>query len=91
MFITILLLIVSLMHGYLFWRIASLPWFSVAGRRKRIWLVALSIWVLFLAGSVLGHESQAVFASVLERLAMDWLGILFIAASVMLTVDMLTG
>ena len=91
MFITILTFIVSLMHGYLFWRMASLPWFSVSSRRKKLWIVALLIWLLFLVGSVLGHESQAVFASVLERLAMDWLGILFIAATVMLSVDLLTG
>ena len=91
MFITILLFIVSLMHAYLFWRIASLPWFAVSARRKQLWIVALLIWVLFLVGSVLGHESQAAFASVLERLAMDWLGMLFIAATVMLAVDLLTG
>ena len=91
MFITLLILIVSLMHAYLLWRVASLPWFGVSPRRKQLWIAALFIWVLFLVGSVLGHESQTVFASVLERLAMDWLGMLFIAATVMLAIDLLTG
>ena len=91
MFITILSIIVSLMHGYLFWRISSLPWFRRAPRRKYLWIVALLIWILFILGSVLGHGNEGGFSSVLERLAMDWLGILFIATTVMLVVDLLSG
>ena len=91
MFITILLLIVSLMHGYLFWRIASLPWFISPYRRKQLWTVALLIWVLFLIGSVLGHGNGGGFLRVFERLALDWLGMLFITATVMLALDLLTG
>lgn len=91
MFIVILLLVVSLMHGYLFWRIASLPWLISPARRKRFWIVALLIWALFLVGSVLGHGNGGGFTRVLERLALDWLGMLFIAATVMLGLDLLTG
>ncbi|MES0328234.1 MAG: metallophosphoesterase [Gammaproteobacteria bacterium] len=91
MFITILSIIVSLMHGYLFWRIASLPWFSSHSRHKRLWIAALLTWVLFILGSVLGHGNDGWFSSVMERLAMDWLGVLFITATVMLAVDLLTG
>ena len=79
------------MHGYLFWRIGSLPWFIRPPRRKRLWIVALLIWMLFLLGSVLGHGNEGIFSSVLERLAMDWLGMLFIATAVMLSLDLLTG
>ena len=91
MFITILSIIVSLMHAYLFWRIASLPWFSSRSRRKRLWIAALLIWTLFILGSILGHGNVGWFSSVMERLAMDWLGLLFIAATVMLAIDLLTG
>lgn len=91
MFITILSIIVSLMHGYLFWRIASLPWFSSHPRRKRLWIAALLIWLLFILGSVLGHGNDGWFSSVMERLAMDWLGVLFIATTVMMALDLLTG
>ena len=91
MFITILSFIVSLMHGYLFWRIASLPWFNNSYLRKHLWIAALIIWLLFILGSVLGHGNDGWFSSVMERLAMDWLGVLFIATTVMLAVDMMTG
>lgn len=91
MFIATLTLVVSLMHGYLFWRIASLPWFSSHLRSKHLWIVALLIWILFILGSLLGHGGEGWFSSVMERLAMDWLGVLFIAATVMLVVDLLTG
>ena len=91
MFIVILTFVVTLMHAYLFWRIASLPWFVNASARKRLWRAAVVVWLLFILGSVLGHGHQGLFASILERLAMDWLGVLFIAMTVLLAVDLLTG
>ena len=91
MFITILIIIVSLMHGYVCWCAASLPWFRSPLWRKRFWLVALLIWVFFITGSVLGHDSRGGFSNLMERLALDWLGVLFITASVLLAVDLLTG
>ncbi|MDH5612534.1 MAG: metallophosphoesterase [Gammaproteobacteria bacterium] len=91
MFITILILIVSLMHGYLFWRIGSLPWFCSSSRRKTLWRTALLIWVLFILGSVLGHGGEGWLSMVMERLAMDWLGILFITSMMILAVDLFTA
>ena len=91
MFIIVLTLVITLMHGYLFWRLASLPWFSIAPRRKRLWIVALLIWLFFFVGGVLGHDSRGQISSAIENLAMLWLGVLFIASTVMLAVDLLTG
>ena len=91
MFILILTLAASLMHGYLFWRMASLPWVGAHMGRKRLWALALFVWLLYVLGSVLGHDGRGGLASVMERLAMDWLGVLFIASTVMLAVDLLTG
>ncbi|MDH5711886.1 MAG: metallophosphoesterase, partial [Gammaproteobacteria bacterium] len=91
MFIVVLIFVVMLMHIYLFWRIASLPWFMSPRRRRQLWIAALLVWLLFILGSFLGHGHQGLFASIMERLAMDWLGVLFIAMTVLLTIDLLTG
>jgi len=90
-FILILTLVASLMHGYLFWRIASLPWVGTHSRRKRLWGTALVLWLLYLVGVFFGHDGGGGWVSSLERLAMDWLGVLFIATTVMLSGDLLTG
>lgn len=91
MFILILTLVASLMHGYLFWRIASLPWVSAYSLRKRLWFVAFLLWALFVLGMVFGHDGRGGLASLAERLAMDWLGVLFIATTMMLGADLLSG
>lgn len=91
MFILILTLVASLMHGYLFWRIASLPWFAAHSRRKRLAILAFLLWSLYALGSVFGHDGSGGIASVMERLAMDWLGVLFISTTVMLATDLLSG
>jgi len=90
-FILILTLVASLMHGYLFWRIASLPFVSTHSRRKVLWALAVGIWLLYLLSVFYGHDGSAGLPSWLERMAMDWLGILFIATTVMLATDLLTG
>lgn len=91
MFILVLTIVASLMHGYLSWRIASLPWIGTRSRRRRIWLAAFVLWMLFVLGMEFGHDGSGGPASLAERLAMDWLGVLFIAATVMLGADLLTG
>lgn len=91
MFIVVLILVITLMQAYLFWRIASLPWFAEGARRKQLWLVALLIWLFFFGGGVLGHDSRGAISSAIESLAMLWLGVLFIASTVMLAVDLATG
>ncbi len=91
MFILILTLVGTLMQGYLLWRIASLPWFDRPSRRKNLWLSALSLWLFYVLGSVYGHDGSGMAASWLERLAMDWLGGVFIAATLMFGIDLATG
>lgn len=91
MFVLILIAVVSLMHGYLFLRIASLPLVSHYLPGKWFWSVALVLWLLFVLGAVYGHDGHGGLAGWMERIAMDWLGVLFISSSVMLGIDLLTG
>lgn len=90
MFILILTLVGTLMHGYLFWHIATLPWLQHGPAQRIVWVAALLLWLLYVAGSLYGHDGGGGLAAWLERLAMDWLGVLFIGSVVMLGVDLLS-
>ncbi len=90
MFFLILTVVATLMHGFLFWHIAALPWLQQGAMPRIVWLAALLIWLLYLLGTFYGHDSSGVLAAWLERLAMDWFGLLFIGFVVMLAVDLLS-
>lgn len=87
----ILTLLASLMHGYLSWRIASLPWFDTGRRRRKLLLLAFALWLLYLSGVLFVHDATHGIAQGLDRFAMDWLGGLFITTTVMLALELLTG
>lgn len=91
MFFLILTLVASLMHGYLFWRIASLPGMDAPSRRKGLWIVALLLWLCYLLGVIGGHGGGSGPMSWLSQLAMDWLGALFLATTALLACDLLSG
>jgi len=79
------------MHLYLFWRVSSLPMVGTPSRRKGLWFSAVVLWLLYTLGVAYGHDGHTGLASWLERLSMDWLGMLFIATTVMLVCDLLSG
>lgn len=91
MFGLILNAVATLMHGYLTWRIGTLHCCQPARRRRRLWLSSVTLWLLYLAGIQFGHDASGGMAGLLDRLALDWLGALFIATTVMLALDLLTG
>ena len=91
MFGLILNVVATLMHGYLTWRIGSLHCCQPARRRRRLWLSSLTLWLLYLTGIQFCHDASGGVAGLLDRLALDWLGALFIATTVMLTLELLTG
>lgn len=91
MFGTILITVCTLMHLYVFRRIARLPYVS---RKIPLWvtvLVGLALWTLFFLGRVYGHNGQGRAAALLEMFGLNWLGILFIWFVPLLVVDVLTG
>jgi len=79
------------MHGYLSWRITTLHYFRTPQRKHRFWILSLGIWLTYLIAIQLRHGSQGSLTSLLEQLALDWLGVLFIATTVMLALELLTG
>lgn len=90
MFGTILTTVVSLLHLYVFWRVATIPALSRQVPQRYLYLVGLVMWGLFLAGRVLGHDNPGRLAGILEHLAMNWMATLFLCAVCLLVVDLVT-
>ncbi len=91
MFGTILIIVVTLMQGYVFWRAASVP--IVRRRLPRYRLLALwvALWCLFLASRVNGLQETGSAAVVLEFLGMTWMAILFLMSVALIAVEVITG
>jgi hypothetical protein len=84
-------LIATLMHGYLTWRIGSLNCFKPVHLRRRLWLLSLTLWLLYLTGIHVGDDASANLTSLLNHLALSWLGPLFIATTILLMLELLSG
>lgn len=91
MFGTGLLVIGTLMHIYVFWRIASVP---MLRRRVPLRILLSSgfiLWVVFVLGRILGHGSVGFPAQILELFGMTWLATLLLFFVSLLVVDLITG
>ena len=91
MFVVILGLLTTLLHLYISWRVGSLNWFASEPAQRMVWIASLIIWLLYLAGIRYAMVPGGKLAFLFERMAMDWLGILFITSTVLLALDLLTG
>ncbi len=90
MFGTILITVGSLVHIYVFWRIASVP---VVNRRvpRTIFVGAgLILWLLFFLGRIVGHGGTGFLAGTVEFLGMNWMGVLFLVFIPLLFMDLVT-
>lgn len=91
MFGTTLIIIGTVMHLYVFWRIWSvpllrqrLPWPLLVG-------VCVTLWVVFYLGRAYGHGAEGAAARTLEWLGMNWLATVFLIFICVLPVDVLTA
>ncbi|MFH1999418.1 MAG: hypothetical protein ABIK28_07040 [Planctomycetota bacterium] len=91
MFGTTLTLACTVMHIYVFWRVASVP---VIRRRipgKYIITAAASLWALFLVGRTYGHGREGSLPAALELLGMNWMASLFLICILLLVMDTVTA
>ncbi len=81
----------SLMHGYVFWRAASVP--GIRRRISRAGLVsgAVALWLVFLLGRAYRHGSVEVLAGWLQTMGMTWMAMLFLMTVCLLAVEVVTG
>jgi len=91
MFGVILISAVTLMHAYILWRTASLPFLRQRINGKKLVVAGIALWTLFVIGRIYGHDSPGVLASVLELAGMTWMGVLLLTTVSLFAVDLVTG
>ena len=91
MFIVILTLFSTLMQIYLTWTASRLGWIAEVTSQRTVWLISLFLWLLYIVGVHAAFNPSGRLTVILERFTFDWLGILFLATSVLLFFDLMTG
>ena len=91
MFGSILIIIVTLMHLYVFWRACSVPILKRHVPRKYIIGIGMVLWVCVFLGLILGHGGTGALARMFELLGMNWLAIVFLITVTLLPIDVVTG
>jgi predicted MPP superfamily phosphohydrolase len=91
MFGTVLISIVTVMHLYVFWRSASVPFIARRFHAVPVAAAGTLLWALFLAGRVYGHHGTGHFAAAIEFAGMNWMAALFLFFLCLLSVDAATA
>jgi uncharacterized protein len=89
-FLAIVLGIWALLHGYVFWRLASLAWLTTWISPRALALVAVGLWLSFPAVRWLGSRLPSSLEMVLGFAANTWFGVLFLLFVALLAVDVVT-
>ena len=91
MFGTILISICTLMHIYVFWRAAAVPFLNRHVPLSLLILTAVCLWALFFMGRLLHHDGTGALAATIELFGMLWMGVLFLLFVALFAMDVITG
>jgi len=87
---TILISVCTLMHVYVFYRAASVPFVDRHVSRKMYIGSGFILWAIFFFGRIIGHGGTGVLAGTLEFLGMTWMAVLFLTFIPLLVIDFVT-
>ncbi|MGD9133239.1 MAG: metallophosphoesterase [Desulfobacterales bacterium] len=90
MFGSILISICTLMHVYVFWRLASVPLVSRYVSLHLLIGAGVLLWAIFFIGRVFGHSGSGALAATTEFFGMLWMGTLLLLFIPLLAADFLT-
>ena len=91
MFGNVLLLAITALHVYVFWRAASVPALRRHLPRGALAAAGMVLWAAFLAGRLLGHGASGAEAATVELVGMSWMATLFLISVCLAAVDLATG
>jgi predicted MPP superfamily phosphohydrolase len=91
MFGTVLITIITLMHLYVFWRLASTPLVIRVMPRAVLIVAGLILWLAFVLGRLYGHDGEGRLAATSEFIGMNWMAVLFLMFFCILIADVITG
>ncbi len=89
-FLLIVLSVWTLMHAYVFFRIAGLPALSPPLARRGLILAACVLWLGYPVARILASRAGAL-AFPLDAAASTWVGVLFLLVACLLAADLATG
>jgi predicted MPP superfamily phosphohydrolase len=90
MFFFIVIGIWSLLHAYVGWRLAGVPWVAAHLSPRTLTSLLLLLWLSFPATRLLAATKAAVVGRPLELVGATWVGVLFLLFVALLATDALT-
>ena len=87
----VLISVITLMHIYVFWRVASVPVVKRYLSTRFIIGAGLLLWSVFFLGRVYGHHYTGPLAKPLEFVGMNWMAVVFLLFVPLLAMDFVTG
>lgn len=90
MFVVLMMVVVTLMQGYVWWRMTSLPWLTQRISPRWLYRIGALLWSLLLLNRLLRLQGSGWLAWALDYIGMAWLGIAFLLFVHFLALDVLT-
>ncbi|MGD2186149.1 MAG: metallophosphoesterase [Desulfobacterales bacterium] len=91
MFGTILISVFTLIHIYVFWRIASVPLMNRHVPLILLVVTGVFLWAILFVGRLFHHSGSGALAATIELFGMLWMGTLFLLFIPLLTMDVITA
>jgi len=91
MFGSILISVCTLMHIYVFWRTASVPFVNRHVSLTLLIVTGVLLWAIFFIGRLFHHGGTGALTATIELLGMLWMGALFLLFIPLLTTDIITA
>jgi hypothetical protein len=88
---SILISVVTLMHIYVFWRAATVPFIKRHVPRKLLIATGVALWTGFFLGRVYGHHGTGILAAAIEFFGMNWMAVSLLLCVSLFAVDLATG
>ena len=89
-FLTVALGVWAAMHGYVFWRLASVPWVAAHFSRRALVWTAVALWAGYPLARFLNSQRLETVGRPLEFVAANWIGVLFVLFSILCIADVVT-
>ncbi len=89
-FLVVVLGIWGILHGYVFWRLASVPWVALHIPRRALVITAAALWASFPLMHMIGSRYSGAALYPFEFVAGNWIGILFLLFVCILAADVVT-
>lgn len=83
--------VITVLHVYVFTRLAPLPWCRSRLSRKLLLGIGALLWLIFVLGWMLRRQESSLLAALFEFAGMQWMGSLFLFAAALLAVDLISG